>query len=62
VELTGFEPVAPSLRKMRSKRSDQGKRLSMGVLCATAAPDSGPLSSRLMSQVLGRVFGKGIAT
>ena len=28
VELTGFEPVAPSLRKMRTKRSEQGKRLS----------------------------------
>jgi hypothetical protein len=26
VELTGFEPVTPSLRKMRSKRSDQAKR------------------------------------
>ena len=24
VELTGFEPVAASLRKMRSNRSDQG--------------------------------------
>ena len=24
VELTGFEPVAPSLRKMRSNGSDQG--------------------------------------
>jgi hypothetical protein len=26
VELTGFEPVTPSLRKMRSDPSDQGKR------------------------------------
>jgi hypothetical protein len=26
VELTGFEPVTPSLRKMRSKPYDQGKR------------------------------------
>ena len=26
VELTGFEPVTSSLRKMRSKRSDQGKQ------------------------------------
>jgi len=32
VELTGFEPVAPSLRKVRSKLSDQGKRLSISVL------------------------------
>jgi hypothetical protein len=28
VELTGFEPVTPSLRKMRSKRCDQGERPS----------------------------------
>jgi hypothetical protein len=26
VELTGFEPVTPSLRKMQSKLFDQGKR------------------------------------
>jgi hypothetical protein len=26
VELTGFEPVTPSLRKMRSNGCDQGKR------------------------------------
>ena len=26
VEMTGFEPVTPSLRLMRSKPSDQGKR------------------------------------
>ena len=26
MELAGFEPVTPSLRKMRSKPSDQGKR------------------------------------
>ena len=26
VELTGFEPVTPSLRKMQSNHSDQGKR------------------------------------
>jgi hypothetical protein len=26
VELTGFEPVTPSLRKMGSARSDQGKQ------------------------------------
>ena len=32
VELTGFEPVTPSLRKMRSKRCDQGKRHSMAGL------------------------------
>jgi hypothetical protein len=32
VELTGFEPVAPSLRKMRSKPSDQGKRRPFAVL------------------------------
>jgi len=31
VELTGFEPVAPSLRKMWSKRCDEGKQ---GVLKA----------------------------
>jgi hypothetical protein len=28
VELTGFEPVTPSLRKMRSDRCDQGKQVS----------------------------------
>ena len=32
VELTGFEPVAPSLRKMWSKPSDQGKRAQFWVL------------------------------
>ena len=26
MELTGFEPVTPSLRKMRSKPSDQGEQ------------------------------------
>ena len=31
MELTGFEPVTPSLRKMRSKRSDQGKRRALRV-------------------------------
>jgi hypothetical protein len=39
VELTGFEPGAPSLRKMRSKRSDQGKRHVFTVLwrgCGTS--------------------------
>ena len=30
MELTGFEPAAPSLRKMRSKPSDQGKRHPVG--------------------------------
>jgi hypothetical protein len=35
VELTGFEPVTPSLRKMRSKRSDQGKRLPFAGLWAS---------------------------
>jgi hypothetical protein len=34
VELTGFEPVTPSLRNMRSKPSDQGKRYSVtGLWC-----------------------------
>jgi len=28
VELTGFEPVTPSLRRMWSEPSDQGKRRS----------------------------------
>jgi len=32
VELTGFEPVTPSLRKMRSKPSDQGKRRVIAAL------------------------------
>ena len=27
MELTGFEPVTPSLRKMRSKPSDLGKQV-----------------------------------
>ena len=31
-ELTGFEPVTPALRKMRSKRSDLGKRTTSRVL------------------------------
>ena len=30
VELAGFEPGAPSLRKMRSKPSDQGKQHAGG--------------------------------
>ena len=34
MELTGFEPVTPSLRKMRSKPSDQGKRQGLAVLWA----------------------------
>ena len=29
MELTGFEPPTPSLRKMRSKPSDQGERTPM---------------------------------
>ena len=32
VELTGFEPVTSSLRKMRSKASDQGKRHGLAGL------------------------------
>ena len=32
MELTGFEPVTPSLRKMRSKRPDQGKQPSIAGL------------------------------
>ena len=32
VELTGLEPVTPSLRKMRSKVSDQGIRHAPAVL------------------------------
>jgi len=32
VELTGFEPVTPSLRKMRSNRADQGKRYALAGL------------------------------
>jgi hypothetical protein len=44
VELTGFEPVAPSLRKMRSKSSDQGKRHPLEVLwsvCGTSGVSRG---------------------
>jgi len=39
VELTGFEPVTPSLRKMWSKPSDQGKQPTSAVLwrgCGTS--------------------------
>ena len=39
VELTGFEPVAPSLRKMRSNTCDQGKRQPLAGLwggCGTS--------------------------
>ena len=39
VELTGFEPVTPSLRKMQSKPPDQGKRHSFKGLwrgCGTS--------------------------
>ena len=39
VELTGFEPVTPSLRKMWSNTSDQGKRLPLTGLwsgCGTS--------------------------
>jgi hypothetical protein len=39
VELTGFEPVTPSLRKMRSKRSDQAFQGEIAVLwrgCGTS--------------------------
>ena len=39
MELTGFETVAPSLRNMRSKPSDQGKRRAFTVLwsgCGTS--------------------------
>ena len=32
VELTGFEPVTPSLRNMRSNACDQGKRRPSGGL------------------------------
>jgi len=32
VELTGFEPVTPSLRKMRSNGCDKGKRTTFSVL------------------------------
>jgi len=32
VELAGFEPAAFSLRKMRSNRSDQGKRYALAGL------------------------------
>jgi hypothetical protein len=44
VELTGFEPVTPSLRKMRSHRSDQGKRYLLEVLwsvCGTSGVSRG---------------------
>ena len=39
VELIGFEPTTPSLRKMRSKRSDQGFWTHSGSLwraCGTS--------------------------
>ena len=39
MELAGFEPAAFSLRKMRSKASDQGKRHAFMVLwrgCGTS--------------------------
>jgi hypothetical protein len=32
VELGGFEPVTPSLRKMRSDRSEQAKQAALKVL------------------------------
>jgi len=32
VELTGFEPVTPSLRKMQSNHSDQGKQHDLAGL------------------------------
>jgi hypothetical protein len=38
VELTGFEPVTPSLRKMWSKPSDQGKRGPFAGLWAGCGP------------------------
>ena len=38
VELTGFEPVAPSLRKMRSNARDQGKRCALRVLWGACGP------------------------
>ena len=40
MELTGFEPVTPSLRKMRSKPSDQRKRhLLAGLWVGCGASD-----------------------
>ena len=55
MELTGFEPVTPSLRKMRSTPSDQGIRLPLeglwrgcgtnkvrrGETCDLSQPESG---------------------
>ena len=38
VELTGFEPVTPSLRKMRSNRFDQGTRLALVGLWGGCGP------------------------
>jgi hypothetical protein len=38
VELTGFEPVTPSLRKMQSDASDQGKRLDLACLWRGCGP------------------------
>jgi hypothetical protein len=38
VELTGLEPAAPSLRKMRSKLSDQEKRPALGVVWRGCGP------------------------
>ena len=47
MELAGFEPVTPSLRKMQSKPSDQGKRLDLVGLwrgCGTSHVRQGETS------------------
>ena len=54
MELTGFEPVAPSLRKMRSKRSDQGKRYVIAVLwsgCGASLVRQGEISAPFTKSV-----------
>jgi hypothetical protein len=48
VELTGFEPVTSSLRKMRSKPRDQEKRYEIAVLwsgCGASLVRHGEISA-----------------
>ena len=54
VELTGFEPVTPSLRKIRSKTSDQEKRYVIAVLwsgCGAIPVRQGEISAAFTKSV-----------
>ena len=59
VQLTGFEPVAPSLRQMWPRHSDQGERLSIGVFGAAVerAPPRPPPAVK--SSETSRMYGRG---